>query len=62
MAGSHVNNGNVLRSIGKYEEALAQMQKGLEIQLKLLGSEHLLVADSLQKIVRECVVYWYSIQ
>jgi len=57
-----VNNGNVLRSIGKYEEALAQMQKGLEIQLKLLGSEHLLVADSLQKIVRECVVYWYSIQ
>ena len=60
MAGSHVNNGNVLRSIGKYEEALAQMQKGLEIQL--LGSEHLLVADSLQNIVRECVVYWYSIQ
>ena len=55
-----MNNGNVLRSIGKYEEALAQMQKGLEIQL--LGSEHLLVADSLQNIVRECVVYWYSIQ
>ncbi len=38
------NIGNVLDDLGKHEQALVHMQKGLEIKLKLLGSEHPVVA------------------
>ena len=40
------NVGNVLDDMGKYEEALVHLQKGLEIKLKLLGSDHPSVAAS----------------
>ncbi len=52
VAISHGNIGSVLIQVymGKHEEALGHMQKGLEIELKLLGNEHPLVADSLVNI------------
>ncbi len=39
-----------LDDMGKPEEALVHLQKGLEIMLKLLGSEHLSVADSFYNV------------
>ena len=42
-----MNVGNVLKDMGKYEESLVRLQKALEIKLKLLGSEHPLIADIL---------------
>ena len=46
VAKSYGNIGNVLDDMGKPEEALVHMQKGLEIELKLLGSDHPDVAVS----------------
>jgi tetratricopeptide (TPR) repeat protein len=47
---SHTNSvdnfGDVLKDMGRYEEALVHMQKALDIQIKLLGSEKDLVALS----------------
>ena len=40
VAGMHMNIGGSLANMGKPEEALVHMQNGLEIKLKLLGSEH----------------------
>ena len=50
VAKSYGNIGNVLDDMGKPEEALVHMQKGLEIQLKLLGSDHPDVAASIKNI------------
>ena len=47
IATSLLHVGNVLLQMGKPEEALVKHQEGLEIKLKLLGSEHPRVADSL---------------
>jgi len=46
VAASNVNISIVLDNMGKLEEARVHLQKGLEIQLKDLGSEHLDVAAS----------------
>ena len=46
MARSYGNIGNVLDDMGKPEEALVHLQKGLEIYLKVLGSDHPDVAMS----------------
>ena len=46
MAISYMNVGNVHGSQGRYEEALVQYQKALEVFLAAFGQEHQLVADS----------------
>jgi hypothetical protein len=60
---SHTNSvdnfGDVLKDMGRYEEALVHMQKALDIQIKLLGSEKDLVALSYLNIceLRRCCCY-----
>ena len=50
VATSLMNVGNVLDDMGKYEEALVQHQKSLDIKIRVFGSEHLDVAASYNNI------------
>jgi tetratricopeptide (TPR) repeat protein len=50
VAKSDGNLGNVLADMGKPEEALVHLQRGVEIKLKLLGSEDPLVPASYQNL------------
>ena len=50
MAMSYANIGSVYDSQGKYEEALVQHQKALQVFLAVYGQEHPNVADSYQNI------------
>ena len=50
MATSFDNIGLVYQEKGDIENALVHMQKGLEIELKLLGSDHPDVAASIKNI------------
>lgn len=43
--GGHENNGNVLITTGKYEEALVQFQKGLDVLVFIHGQQHPSVAE-----------------
>ena len=40
MAAIHVNMSNVLKSMGKYEEALVELKKGLDVLVSVYGHEH----------------------
>ena len=50
MANSRQGIGNVLESMGKYEEALVEHQKALEVFLAVVGQEHSDVASCYQNI------------
>ena len=50
VATSLMNIGNVLQAIGKYEEALVQHQKSLDIKIRVFGNDHPGVAASYNNI------------
>ena len=45
-----MNVGNVLNDMGKFEEALFQHQKSLDIKIRVVGSDHPDVAASFNNI------------
>ena len=53
VAAIHVNMSNVLKSMGKYEEALVELKKGLDVLVTVYGHEHPDVASCYQS-VRKC--------
>ena len=50
VAASYNNIANIYDDQGKYEDALVQYQKALEIQTRVFGSDHPDVADSKENI------------
>ena len=50
VAASHVNIGTVLGSMEKYEEALVELKKGLDVLVTVYGHEHPDVAGCYQNI------------
>ena len=50
VATSLMNVGNVLKAMGKYEEALVQHQKSLDIKIRVFGGDHPDVAVSIKNI------------
>jgi hypothetical protein len=57
VAGTHVNIGNVLRAMGKYEEAPVQPHKGLDV---LVAIEHLDVAGTHGNILAVLSSVWWQ--